>query len=245
MRGFRRKRRVRGPLPLKAVLLITFLFFVLSTVLGLWIINKSLKPTLMSFAESQIRQIAILAISKASMERETVDIHEVIVKDKESNLIYFDTEKINKIRGETARLVLKNIKMAENGELKELEDTLELDMKKVDNNKGIVYSIPLGKVTNNALLGNLGPHIPVEFSTVGHLEADVETEFQEVGINNVYVEILINLTVHMQIIIPFATEKAEIKQKIPVAVGILPGEVPQFYNKDGRGMLPSLQIPVD
>ena len=61
----------------------------------------------MSFAESQTRQIATLAISKAGMEREPVDIHEVIVKDKESDLIYFDTEKINKIRGDTARLILK------------------------------------------------------------------------------------------------------------------------------------------
>ncbi len=239
------KRRVRGPLPFKYVLFITFIFFVLSAALGLWIINKSLKPTLMSFAESQTRQIATLAISKAGMEREPVDIHEVIVKDKESDLIYFDTEKINKIRGDTARLILKNIKMAEKGELEELEDILEMDMNKNDKGKGIVYSIPLGKVTNNALLGNLGPHIPVQFSTVGHLQADVETEFQEVGINNVYVEIFINLTVHMQIIIPFASEKAEVKQKIPVAVGILPGEVPQFYNKGGGGLVPSLQIPVD
>jgi sporulation protein YunB len=178
------------------------------------------------------------------MEREAVDIHEVIIKDPESDLIYFDTEKINKIRGETVRLILKNIKLAESGDLEELEQILEFDMKK-GKDEGIVYYIPLGKATNNALLGNLGPHIPVEFSTIGHLEADVETEFKEVGINNVYVEIFVRLTVRMQIIIPFATEEAVVKQKIPIALGILPGEVPQFYNKGGRGFMPSLQLPVD
>lgn len=243
---FRRKRYRRGPLPFKYVLLITLMFFAISTVLGLWIINKSLKPTLMAFAESQTMQIASLAVNKAILEREAVDINKVIVKDQESSLIYFDTEKINEMRGETTQLILNNIQMAEEGDLKELENVLGFEIEKHHGeDEGLVYYIPLGKATNNALLGNLGPNIPVRFNTIGHLEADIETEFEEVGINNVYVEVYIKLKVHVQIIIPFATEAAVLEQKIPLALGILPGEVPQFYNKAGQGVMPSLQLPVD
>lgn len=243
---FRRRRQRRGPLPFKYVLLITLVFFAISTGLGLWIVNKSLKPTLMDFAESQTMQIASLAVNKAVLEREAVDINKVIMKDPESSLIYFDTEKINKMRGETTQLILNNIKMAEKGDLKELENVSGFEIKEHHGeDEGLVYYIPLGKATNNVLLGNLGPNIPVRFNTIGHLEADIETKFEDIGINNVYVEVYIKLKVHVQIIIPFATEAAVLEQKIPLALGILPGEVPQFYNKGGQGVVPSLQLPVD
>lgn len=243
---FRKRRHRRGPLPFKYVLLITLMFFAVSIGLGLWIVNKSLKPTLMYFAESQTMQIASLAVNKAVLEREAVDINKVIMKDAESSLIYFDTEKINEMRGETTQLILNNIKMAEEGDLKELENISGFEIKEhPGEDEGLVYYIPLGKATNNALLGNIGPQIPVRFNAIGHLESDIKTEFEEVGINNVYIEIYIDLKVHVQIIIPFATEVAEIKQRIPIAVGLLEGDVPQFYNNGGQGIMPSLQLPVD
>ena len=32
---------------------------------------------------------------------------------------------------------------------------------------GVAYSVPLGRVTDNTLLSNLGPDIPIEFSAIG------------------------------------------------------------------------------
>jgi hypothetical protein len=45
--GLRLRRK--GPLLFRHVLLITLLFFSLSTVGGLWLIDKGIEPTLMSF----------------------------------------------------------------------------------------------------------------------------------------------------------------------------------------------------
>lgn len=247
MAKFRGRLPRRGPLPFRYVFLLTLVFFVISTTIGLWIINKGLKPTLMDYAESQTVQIASLVINRAILETKVDDINHVITKDTETSLTNFDTEKIYKKLGETTQLILHNIKMAEDGDLEELQSMadVEIDVEETKEEKGIVYYVPLGQATKNALLGNLGPKIPVRFNAIGHMESDIETEFEEVGINNIYIKVLIKLKVSVQIIIPFATKVAKLEQKIPIALGILEGEVPQFYNSGGEGEAPSIELPVD
>jgi len=201
----------------------------------------------MDYAESQTVQIASLVINRAILETKVDDINHVITKDTETSLTNFDTEKIYKKLGETTQLILHNIKMAEDGDLEELQSMadVEIDVEETKEEKGIVYYVPLGQATKNALLGNLGPKIPVRFNAIGHMESDIETEFEEVGINNIYIKVLIKLKVSVQIIIPFATKVAKLEQKIPIALGILEGEVPQFYNSGGEGGAPSIELPVE
>lgn len=234
-------------MPFKYVFLLTLIFFIISTTAGLWIINKGLKPTLMAYATSQTVQIASLIINNAILETKTEDINNVITVDPETSLANFDTEKILTKLGETTRLILNNIKTAEHGDLDKLEaiSDVEFDVGETKKGDGIVYYVPLGQATNNALLGNLGPKIPVQFNAIGHMESDIETQFEEIGINNVYIEVVIKLRVSVQVIIPFATEVAELEQEIPIALGVLKGEVPQFYNDGGNGGAPSLELPVD
>ena len=60
----RRKLTRKGPLPFRYVLLLTFLFFMLSTGVGLWLINREIEPTLMKYAEAQTKEIATLVNSE-------------------------------------------------------------------------------------------------------------------------------------------------------------------------------------
>lgn len=246
---FRRRlaRPKRGPLPFKYVLLITFLFFSIFTVIGLWIINNSLKPTLMSYAQSQTVQIASLIINKSMLETGVEDIRNVMTVDPKTKLTNIDAAKIYKKQGETTRIILENMEKAEQGEFEELYTIgdMEFDREATKEGKGLVYSIPLGRATNNVLLGNIGPHLPIRFTAIGHMESNIETNFAEVGINFVYVEVAIKVKLSIQIIIPFATEVAKLEQKIPIALGVLEGEVPQFYNNGNQPITPSIQLPVE
>ena len=45
------------------------------------------------------------------------------------------------------------------------------------------FLVPLGRVTDNALLGNLGPSVPIEFLVIGDVESDIKTKVVEFGIN--------------------------------------------------------------
>lgn len=253
MAKFRGRLPRKGPLPFRYVFLITFVFFSLSTAAGLWIINEGLKPTLVSYADSQTRKIATLVISKAINKKvaNVMDINQIIEEtpseNGSTNLIKFNTEIINRVLAETTNLVQMNIKEAERGNLSALEfiTEVEIEMDETKGEEGIVYYVPLGQATNNALLGNLGPRIPVRFNAIGDIRSDVKTKVTEYGINNAYVEVFIHLEVNVQIIIPFATKVTTVKQDIPVAMGLIRGEVPQFYNGSGKGVAPSLELPVN
>jgi sporulation protein YunB len=250
---FRGRLPRRGPLPFRYVFLLTFVFFTFSTVSGLWVINKGIEPTLMSYAETQTKKIATLVINKAEYKAKAggmdiKDIIEYVQDDEEGVIVRLNTEIIRSVMKETQRLVHLNLKEAEKGNFEFLENDsdIDIDIKESKKNKGIVYEIPLGQATNNALLGNLGPKIPVRFNAVGEVEVDVKPELKPFGINNAWVAVYIEVKVDVQIIVPFATKITTVTQDIPVAMGTIPGKVPQFYNGgSGSEIGPSIQLPLN
>ncbi|KON86458.1 sporulation protein [Sporosarcina globispora] len=246
MAKFRGRLPRKGPLPFRYVFLLTFIFFVISTAAGLWIINEGLKPTLMSYADSQTRKIASLVINNAINKKITnvMDLEEIIEEKGDGSFYTINTEKLNRVKAEVTELVQDNIKQAEKGDLTALESFTDVEIK-MEGDKdanGIVYYVPLGQATNNALLGNLGPKIPVKFNAVGSVTSNFITKREDHGINNVYIEVLVRLDVQVQIIIPFATEIITVQEDVPIAIGLIPGEVPQFFN-GGDGSSPSIEVP--
>lgn len=250
---FRRKNtRRRGPLPLRYVLLLTFVLFALSQAAGLWIVNEGIKPTLLRYAKAQTRNIATIIIGKAVNTKiaQDIDINNIIeIVPQQSDrtgtpTAKFNTEIINRIRADITRLAQQNLKYAEQGNLEALNNIADVEF--IENDKyeqdGITFAIPLGQMTNNALLGNLGPRIPVRFNMIGDVRSNIKTKVEEKGINNTWIEILIHIEVNVQVIIPFATEVTTVQQNIPVGMVLIPGDVPQFYNR-GSDVSPALQLP--
>jgi sporulation protein YunB len=248
---FRGRLPRKGPLPFRYVFLLTFVFFTFSTAMGLWMINKGIEPTLMKYAETQTKQIATSVISSAEYKAsaggmDIKDIIEYVPDDEEGVIVKLNTEIIRSVMKETQRLVQMNLREAEKGNFHFLESPdVEMDIDLSKKNKGIVYEIPLGQASNIALLGNLGPKIPVRFNAVGEVEVDVKPELKPFGINNAWVAVYIEVKVDVQIIVPFATSVTTVRQDIPVAMGTIPGKVPQFYNGGGEGSNPSIEVPLN
>ncbi|MDZ5713604.1 sporulation protein YunB [Jeotgalibacillus haloalkalitolerans] len=246
-----RKRIVIKPLTARSVWLLSILMFLLMTVVGLAVINTGVKPTLMIYAESQTKKIGALVISKA-VNREianVMDINEIIenvpTDSAEMVTTKFNTEIINRVLTETTELVQEQLRAIERGDTRVLKSLTELDLEVEDAGEleGIVYTVPLGQATGNALLGNLGPKVPIRFHAVGNVTSDIRSDIDEFGINNAFVQINIHLVVDVQIIVPFATEVTTVEQDIPVAMGLIQGQVPEIYNM-GDGMSPSLEVPL-
>jgi sporulation protein YunB len=219
--------------------------------MGLWLINKGIEPALMAYAETQTKQIATSVISSAEYRAKAdgmniKDIIEYVPDDEEGVIVKLDTEIIRSVMKETQRLVQMNLRDAEKGNFQFIEyPDVEMNVDMSKKNKGIVYEIPLGQASNIALLGNLGPKIPVRFNAVGEVEVDVKPELKPFGINNAWVAVYIEVKVDVQIIVPFATSVTTVKQDIPVAMGTIPGKVPQFYNGSGEGNSPSIEVPLN
>ncbi len=239
-RRSRKKKRRFLPLFIPGFLIAIFLF--------IYFINARLAPVYMQYADVQTQKIAAHVINKAINSRtaNVLDVNDIIVNipDDSKGMVKFNTEIINRVLAETHSLVESHLQQAEAGNLDILpSDEIEFDPQAMESEEGIVFYVPLAQAANIPLLGNLGPKIPIRFHVIGEVYANVDTEIREFGINNAWVEVNILLTVNVQIIVPLATKKSVVKQKIPVAIGLIQSPVPQIYTT-GDGAQPSIEIPV-
>ncbi|RHW36862.1 sporulation protein YunB [Lysinibacillus yapensis] len=226
--------------------------FFCAVVLFLYILNARLMPTYVQYAEVQTTKIASHVVSKAINSRTSsvLDINEII-EDLPSESDYmlttkFNTEIINQIRSETVTLVKEHLELAEQGDLSQYPDleNVEYDVNEIQKGDGIVFYVPIAQALNLPLLGNLGPRVPIRFHIIGSVSSSVNSSFKEFGINNALVEVNVDLEVKVQIIIPFASQQATIKQTIPVAIGLVRGQVPHIYTQGGEGAQPSVEVPI-
>jgi sporulation protein YunB len=243
------RMRQAGPLPFRYVFLLTTVFFILSTAISIWIINKGIEPTLIDIAEKETKRIANLIID-SSVDQQIlngdIDVNNLIKVEKDEygkiSSIDFDAAVVQHVLAKTNDSVQTSLKAAMEGNLDELE-FYDKDIKpKEPKEKGIIYYIPLGQATNNTLLGNLGPRIPVRFYIMGNVESDVKETIQPFGINNALVKVYIQIEVNVQVVIPFATKTATVSNNIPIAMQVISGEVPKFYNNGGN-VDPSIEMP--
>src|SRR5690625_470244 len=136
-----------------------------------------------------------------------------------------------------------------NGEELELDDP---EVPPLDASDGVedlpkrdptVVEIPIGQVTGNTILANLGPKIPVHFEIVGNLKSDVVHEVKEFGVNAALIEIYIPVEVSIQIVIPFSTTTAEVSTRVFIDSRVIMGDVPEFYSDGESGT--SVTFPRD
>ena len=52
------------------------------------------------------------------------------------------------------------------------------------------------------------------------------------------------LQVNVQIIVPLATSRSVVEQKIPIAIGLIRGKVPQIYSK-GEQTPAQIEVPLE
>lgn len=239
-----RPRRKRRLLPL------IFPAFLATIVFFLYFVNSRLTPIYLDYAEIQTEKIAAHVITQAIKSRsaEIYDVNEIIdnVPNDSPGMVTntLDAEIINKTRAEIHSLVEAYLDMAEKGNLEmlPLSEDIEYDPNAVDGDGGVVFFVPMGQATGLPLIGNFGPKIPIRFHVIGEAQTTVETGITEFGINNAMIEVDILVTVNVQIVVPLATRRSVVEQRIPVAIGLIQSPIPQIYNGGGNNP-PQIEIP--
>jgi sporulation protein YunB len=202
----------------------------------------------MSIAKSESVNLATLVINDAIDQQfeqaESKDLFRSIPNTEGSNNIQLDTENIVRKQTEIVTLIHQNIKEVEEGNVSAIESEADVKIEpdQTKDSKGVAYSVPLGRVTDNTLLSNLGPDIPIEFSAIGDVRSDVKTKVVEFGINGGVIEVYIEVKVNIEIIIPLATDTTTVTRNIPIGMGVFRGDVPQFFNGSGNSS-PAIQLP--
>lgn len=230
--GFQKPQK--GPLPIKLVLLISFVIFIILNLISLWIIEQSVRPILVDIAKTEIRGIAIEAINDSVQDNmNKIDINDLIIfHNKNGNLTFSTNTKLySQFITQTTKDIQKRLGNKEK-HLYELEDSGTTNKQF----ESIVYYIPLGVVTRNSLFANYGPKIPLEVAIVGEVEPTFDTSLKKIGINNTYLELFVTFKASLQIVIPFTTEEEPVVTKVKLGDVYREGNIPHYYGEDGSDL---------
>lgn len=110
--------------------------------------------------------------------------------------------------------------------------------KAVDDLKPSDLSIPVGNLTGIHILSGRGFSLPVEVVSVGAAHAEFQDQFTEAGINQTRHQILLEVTVNLDILLPGETLNTQITAQVPVAETVIVGQVPQVYLSAQGDILP-------
>jgi sporulation protein YunB len=186
----------------------------------------------MKIARLEANKVATTIIHEAVEE-------EILTKEEQENLVVVDRDNegnINSFNFNQRAVTAAKKRVTDNvtAKLGEIERNnfhdITPDQKRDD---GIIYEIPLGKITGNAILSTLGPGIPVEYFLIGDVFTDIKRTTEEYGINNAVHVIEIFVEVSVQVVIPFSTEVVTAENSIPVIIQTEQGDVPEYYNGSG------------
>ncbi len=236
------------------LLIITIILILFTTLLTFYYINKKVSPILLNFAEIETVKLANLIINRAITKQiaNEIDLDKLFntIQNNEGEIqaIDFNATIVNRVLSTTTNIVHMYLKAIEQGniDLIEIPDDVLIEYDKEKLRKGIIYEIPIGAVFDNAFLANLGPRIPVKLNLVGSVISNINTKINQYGINNALIEVYVQIEVTEQVNLPFMSKRVTIQTDVPVALKVIQGKIPYYYQGSGIDRNSSiLALPIE
>ncbi len=185
------------------------------------------EPILLNYASNKsiniINTIINESINNKIYNYKYDDIIE-IEKDSNDNItsIDFKNETVNSMLYIVTDEIINNIKLLEENNYD------EMNLKYISD-KDKVYYVPYGVVYTSSILSNLGPKIPFKVSLIGSTNNETKINVKEYGINSSMVEVVLNISIKVQVILPFKSKDIVINKTIILDSKIIQGKVPNYY----------------
>ena len=234
----RRRIHLRTPKRKKRnILFITIILIFITTYFVIDFVGGVLGEALMEYAEIEVGRIAryVVNYSVTTENIKELEFNNLFIVTKNNNgeiqTVDFDPVVVNNVLNSITETVIEYFRAIEEGNL-DIIDLSEGFLINTDIDKlkqGIIAEIPMGVVTGNTLLSNLGPKLPVKLSVAGEIESYIGTEIKYYGINNALITVFVNIDVSQQIYMPIATGRVVVSQKIPITIKMMQGIVPECY----------------
>jgi len=213
----------------RILIIIVFIFLFLISVFSvfLYYFNNKMVPLLVNYSQIEIEKIVNSIINNSTNDANVSllegDIINVLKNDRgDIQLINFDPVKVNMFLDEITNNVQSDLERLSLGEASKFSSYSSDD-------KGVIFSVPFGALTSNVLLSELGPDVPVRLRMIGYINSNIQSDIKEYGINNALLEVYVEIETKTRVVFPFASEDIIVTNRIPVAVKILQGNVPEYY----------------
>ena len=229
----------------KNIFLIALVIIFITVYFLVGYIGKKMGNLLIEYAQDEVTRIARYIVNYAvnTNNIDELNFNELFVttknQDDEIQTIDFDpvmvnktlTKIVNNILNTITQTIIKYFKAVEEGNIDviNLQDSYLINTSIDKLKEGIIIEIPMGAVTKNTLLANLGPRIPVKLALLGDVASYIDTEVKYYGINNALITVYVNIDVNEQVYMPIASGRIKVNQKIPIAIKLMQGVVPNAY----------------
>ena len=148
------------------------------------------------------------------------------IKKNQNNEIIsldFNNVKINEIELKISKNIQKNLKKLEENKKNSLTE------KYYDDKIDIIYEVPMSIIYDVPILVGIGPKVPFKLDVLGNVKTNVITNIKEYGINNSLVEVILNMKINIQIILPFSSKNIVIESNVPLKTKVIQGKIPTYY----------------
>lgn len=208
-------------------LLITFILLIIFTFIILVFLSNKVMPFYMNYSEAEMKRVVTTVINKSVTEEVTnqleVDSLFALKKENDNTIIVdFDPVIVNRVMSKISDVVYNNLKLISK------KDKLTLEKYNLDES---YFYIPSGIIFNTTMLNNIGPRIPINLEIISSVNPNLKTEVTEYGINNSLIEVYINVIVDVKMILPMYSNTMQIVVVVPLAVKLIQGEVPKYYQR--------------
>lgn len=178
-----------------------------------------LRPVVLTMSQYRTQSLVMEAVNTAIIKQVSqtdIKYDDLVSINKNDNgeilSIAYNTLQVNKLKSEITHAVIE--------ETEKIPDT-------------DLY-IPLGTITGIDMIQNKGPLLKFTINPSSYVQSDIESVFQNTGINQVNHRIFIILKVTANSLIPNYSSSVVIENKVCVAETIIIGKVP---NNIGNGLI--------
>jgi len=214
---------------------IVFFFCIFISFFCVSILGNKVNPILLNYLNLEVERVTANVIDVSVndvLANELVD--DLFNVSKNSNneieMIDYNTKEVNSLLKKINENIYSKLLRLEEGKVDDFvlsSSLLGNNYKKVKS--GIVCEIPMGSLTGNGFLSNLGPVIPIKMSFLGHVNSSLKTKVTSYGINNLYLEIYVHVEVKERISLPRSSKDITIEIDAPLSIKIMSGVVPEYY----------------
>lgn len=209
------------------ILLIMIIVLIISYIM-LKVFTIKSEKILLNYAENKSKELSQLLVNNA-LEEIIIDanVEDIINLEKNQNneiiSLDFNNVKINEIELKISKNIQNNLKKLEENKKNSLTE------KYYDDKIDIIYEVPMSIIYDVPILVGIGPKVPFKLDVLGNVKTNVITNIKEYGINNSLVEVILNMKINIQIILPFSSKNIVIESNVPLKTKVIQGKIPTYY----------------
>lgn len=178
-----------------------------------YLIDRTLTPTIRAVAEAEARAIAAEAINRVVMD-------EVVRGLEHSEMVRY----IRNQEGQIAALHANSLEV--NRVAAQAATAIQREFRALSDRR---FFLPTGHVTGLRLLAAFGPQIPLRFFPAGSVLVNIRSDFAQAGINQVRHVVVLETEARLRIVVPLITHEVLVRHELPLTESVIVGPVPQLW----------------